>query len=518
MAKIPGTIKKRTGSPLLRIDSGSVDETFMSRLKRLRAERRSATSAALTRKPKPSRAEAKAEKTAALDGSVETFGEACDLYFERVGQHHDKGGQGAENTAWALDWLKRQLGADRRLADIDDGMVSALVARRRGEKKVRGKTVTNEFVSATTVNRSATEPLRKVLLFARDIGKAPIQKINWRMHVLKEPKERVRELRDEEQVALFDDGLRDDHKPLVEIALLLGLRRGELIGLKWEHVDFGARRSGCSARATLTSGCRCCRRRVTSCGAYGPTLTVIRSLCLPSSPSGPANMAAGPSSRAIAIRTPPRAGNRLFRRAVEEAGIKDFRMHDNRHTAASRLHREIGLVGVQEVLAAQADRDDAQIHPCQQRGKARRLATGGRQGGRAAGGDSGRGGGQRGEARSRGPVGGPVGAEAVKRERVKRLGWLSPPVPQTSALTGLRYTPTALLIGSAAAPCNALSRAWRLTEFSACARIRSASPISASASRSAASSSSASFALACSRARTLRSLVAGFAGARRFGG
>jgi hypothetical protein len=30
-----------------------------------------------------------------------------------------------------------------------------------------------------------------------------------------------------------------------------------------------------------------------------------------------------------------------------------------------------------------------------------------------------------------------------------------PLVPQTSALTGLRYTPTALLIGAVAAPCNA---------------------------------------------------------------
>ena len=40
----------------------------------------------------------------------------------------------------------------------------------------------------------------------------------------------------------------------------------------------------------------------------------------------------------------------VFRRAVEAAGVKNFRMHDTRHTAASRLHREIGLVGVQEVL------------------------------------------------------------------------------------------------------------------------------------------------------------------------
>ncbi len=39
-----------------------------------------------------------------------------------------------------------------------------------------------------------------------------------------------------------------------------------------------------------------------------------------------------------------------FRRAANKAGLKDYRMHDNRHTAASRLHREIGLAGVQEVL------------------------------------------------------------------------------------------------------------------------------------------------------------------------
>ena len=256
----------------------------------------------------------------------------------------------------------------RRLAEIDDGMVSGLIARRRGEKKVRGKTVTNEFVSATTVNRSATEPLRKVLLFARDIGKAPIQKINWQMHLLKEPKERVRELRDEEQVALFDEGLRDDYKPLVEVALMLGFEAGRI-----DRPQMGTRRfrralwSGCSARATRTSGCRCCRRRATSCGACGRTLIVIRNSCLPSSPSGRANMAAGHSSRASAIRSPPRDGKRAFRRAVEDAGIKDFRMHDNRHTAASRLHREIGLRGVQGSASAQADRDDAQVHPRQQR-------------------------------------------------------------------------------------------------------------------------------------------------------
>ena len=140
MAKVPGTIKTRTGSPFLRyrlrlggrdfyVPTETASRREAERNKREYYEQAKAQADAV----------AKAQKTAALDGSVETFGEACDLYFERVGQHHDKGGQGAENTAWALDWLKRQLGPDRRLVGIDDGMVSALIALAAARKRSAAK-------------------------------------------------------------------------------------------------------------------------------------------------------------------------------------------------------------------------------------------------------------------------------------------------------------------------------------------------------------------------------------------
>jgi excisionase family DNA binding protein len=51
--KYPGPSKRARGRRSSDIDCGSVDETFMSRLKRRRAERRSATSASITSKPKP---------------------------------------------------------------------------------------------------------------------------------------------------------------------------------------------------------------------------------------------------------------------------------------------------------------------------------------------------------------------------------------------------------------------------------------------------------------------------------
>jgi integrase len=352
VAKIPGSIKKRSGSPLLwyrirdrgrefYVQTETASEREAERNKRLYYEQAKAKIAA---------ADA-TERTRSLNSSVVTFGEACELYWERVGKLHDKGGQGAANTAWSLDWLKRQDGlADRRLADIDDGVVSALVARRRGEKKVRGAEITNEFVSATTVNRSMTEPLRKVLMFARAVGKAPVQAINWKMHLLKEPKERVRELRDEEQVALFDEGLRDDHKPLVEIALMLGLRRAELIGLKWEHVDFGARQIRVLGKGDTDEPV--------------PMLPAARDVLwdLWSDPDRHPEFV----FTFVAQRTRDYGGRSFvkgerypftaegwktaFRRALDDAGVKDFRMHDTRHTAATRLHREIGLVAVQQVL------------------------------------------------------------------------------------------------------------------------------------------------------------------------
>jgi integrase len=351
VAKIPGSIKKRSGSPLLwyRIRDGgrefyvqteTASEREAERNKRLYYEQAKAKIAAAN----------EALRVASLDGVVVTVGEACELYWRRKGQHHDKGGQGAANTAWSLDWLKRQLGAERRLADIDDGVVSGLVDRRRREKKVRGAEVTDECVSATTVNRSMTEPLRKLLLFARDMGKAPIQQIAWKQHILKEPKERVRELRDEEQVALFDDGLRDDYKPLVEIALMLGLRRAELIGLKWEHVDFGARLIRVLGKGDTDEPV--------------PLLPAARDVLwdLWSDPDRHPEFV----FTFVAQRTRDYGGRSFvkgerypftaegwktaFRRALDDAGVKDFRMHDTRHTAATRLHREIGLVAVKEVL------------------------------------------------------------------------------------------------------------------------------------------------------------------------
>lgn len=351
MAKIPGTIKPEKGRRNLRYVLGHggrkfyVDTETASRREAERNKQRYYQEAL-------AKAEA-ARKSAALPSEMRTFGEACGAWwkFGRQGkQLEDDDSQGAENSAWSLDWLKRHIGAERLVTEIDDAMVMTLVAQRRGEKIIRGGKTINRPVSPTTVNRSVTQPLRKVLLFARDIGKQPIQRIEWKKRLLAEPIERTRELRDEEQVALFDQGLRDDHKPMVEVALMLGLRRAELIGLKWEHVDFGARlirvlgKGGTDNKIPLLPAARDVLWDLWSDPDRHPEF-VFTFVAQRTREYGGRTFIKGERYAFTA-----EGWKTAFRRALDEAGIKDFRMHDTRHTAASRLHREIGLVGVQTVL------------------------------------------------------------------------------------------------------------------------------------------------------------------------
>jgi len=64
---------------------GEVDASFMSRLKQLRAATQNVTSGNY----EDAKAQAEAlEKAAALNSSIRTFGEACELYWERKGLRH----------------------------------------------------------------------------------------------------------------------------------------------------------------------------------------------------------------------------------------------------------------------------------------------------------------------------------------------------------------------------------------------------------------------------------------------
>ncbi|MCJ2051654.1 tyrosine-type recombinase/integrase [Methylobacterium sp. J-070] len=295
-------------------------------------------------------ARAAAEETKAASDLPMTFGAAADLYWSQVGQHL-KGGN-ADGMLSALAWLKPKIGPARLLRDIDDRLVAELVATRRGEhsrsggnrKRRKGakRAAAPKLVSPATVNRTVIEPLRQILNRARQLWKQPVTEIAWRMHVLREPRERVRELRAEEEAHLFAV-LRPDYHPALRFALITGLRLGEIACLRWNDVDWGGRQI-----TVLSKGDKL---------ATIPMPPDVRDLLWPLRGDHPEAVFTYEAARRRDGRTRgdmqpiTRSGLQItFRRAVAKAGITNFRFHDNRHTAATRVLRATGNLKIVQRL------------------------------------------------------------------------------------------------------------------------------------------------------------------------
>lgn len=124
--------------------------------------------------------------------------------------------------------------------------------------------------------------------------------------------------------------------PLVGLALETAMRRGELLALDWSRVDLS--------------------RRV----AHLPDTKNGRPRGIPLSPraleilAGLQGEAPGQSGRVF--KTSAEALKLAFQRAVKRAGLDDFRFHDLRHEAISRL-AERGDLSILEIAAVSGHRD-----------------------------------------------------------------------------------------------------------------------------------------------------------------
>lgn len=299
------------------------------------------------------RAEAKtaiaAEKT--TEGKEQTIASACARYWNEVGQHHVN----QRTTMWSLTWLEAYFGGNTLLSEIDDAKVAAMVARRRGEfiPQQRKKTLpkgTSEperkRVGPATVNRTVTQPLREIILRARDTWGAHTCKIKWSDHLLPEPQERVREARPDEEQAIMSQ-LDRGYDTAVEFAFLSGCRRMEILGLIWTRVDFFNRQF-----------------RVIGKGQRERTIPMSRALYdLLWSQQGnhPEKVFTFAAKRTRRDKTGTLVRGERYpltesglksamRRAVANAKVVDFRFHDTRHTTATRVLRKSNLRVVQNLL------------------------------------------------------------------------------------------------------------------------------------------------------------------------
>lgn len=314
---------------------------------RLRGRRFSgATEAATKREALKAEATARANALAKLEaerafaGKDITFEAAASRYWHEVGQHH----RNSTLTLWSMDWLTGAIGKGTRLSAIDDSHVALLVAKRRADLVPGRKTAPPKPVSPATVNRTVTEPLRKIMTRARDIWGVKVQAIRWRGHLLPEPRERVREASSGEEAAIMGN-LGRGYDDAILFAFLSGCRRGEVVGLEWSRVDFFG-------------------RQFTVIGKGGHSHTVPMSQAIFELLWRLRGHHEATVFTYVAARTDRRKelvkGQRYpitasglqtaMRRAVASAGVPNFRLHDTRHTAATRTLRASNLKVVQSLL------------------------------------------------------------------------------------------------------------------------------------------------------------------------
>ena len=295
------------------------------------------------------KAEALEARKAPADQAAEmSLNQAFDRYFEEVGQHCATADDIMRELGYLMD-----LGKDRLLSQITDSDVAAYIAKARGRRVLRfagtGKKAkpSKKLVSPRTVN-SQVQTLRAVFRRAAEVwhvnvGRMPV----WRNHKLAEADQRSRELSVAEQEALFDH-LRPDFRPMVAFALATGLRLANVIRLTWREVDLDAGVIVVKVKSKRHDGGRTHRLPITGevreilLAEVGRHAEVVFTYTAQQRQNG----------HAAGDRVPftQNGWRKYFRRALDEAGIEDFRFHDLRHTRATRVVRRSNLKVVQRLL------------------------------------------------------------------------------------------------------------------------------------------------------------------------
>jgi len=266
-----------------------------------------------------------------------------------VGRYWTEKGRYRVNSARffaALERIVLYFGKDQRLDEIDDEAITALVAHKRLQfrwgkpKLVRGQVKT---LSNATINRETLQPLKAIFRRAKLMWSCYLpREPHWKEHVLKEPKERVRELRDDEREAL-DRSIREDYRPWYLFLHLSGRRFKETL-IRWSDVNWEA-----GEITTVGKGDMRVWTPIT------PSIRDILKSCRGHHPEFVFTFVAQRSHQGkIAGRRYPityDGGQTQWTRDRLRSGVKDFRLHDHRHDRATKLLRQSrNLKLVQRVL------------------------------------------------------------------------------------------------------------------------------------------------------------------------
>jgi len=245
-----------------------------------------------------------------------TFYELCDRYWKLDGKH--KRMKGLSNM---LEIWKRRFG-NLPMKELNQQKVERFLAERMEEKRLSPATRNRHLAHLSSMFNKGKE---WGLITAN-----PAQGIK----PLRENGARTRFL-DKEEIKRLLNASSEGFRPILITALHTGMRRGEILNLKWFDVDF--KNSIITVQESKSGKKRMIPMDDTICEALRLLPTRFQ--------------------RGFVFPSPFKDGNprydckRQFGNAVEKAGIENFRFHDCRHTFASHLIMAgVDLMTVKELL------------------------------------------------------------------------------------------------------------------------------------------------------------------------
>lgn len=239
-----------------------------------------------------------------------TFGEVATLYLSA--KNH--------TSKWRDQCSLNRLSPffrDRRLAEVTRHQVRQYVEHRRG-KGISDSTIRKEL-------HFASAAINFVRLEHEVELKNPFHALG-----IPEPEGRLRWITREEAERLIQASRPYARTPylscFIRLALNTGCRRGELLALEWERVDFARRLLFLEARHTKTK----VRRTIPLNDQAMQALNELRRWHAQDCPDSPWVFTSSAGGHIRWLKT-------AFRNSCKRAGITDFRIHDLRHTCASWL-------------------------------------------------------------------------------------------------------------------------------------------------------------------------------------
>lgn len=245
--------------------------------------------------------------------------------FNRFYTEHASTQVSALTTDGFLKRWGKLLGLDTPLSEVTDKEIGNAVYVMR-----------QESLSGATINKHLGT-LRKLCKLANDVWGYQVAKIDFALHRQPEAHYRVRYLTREESARLIahcPPHLQD----IVNFALFTGLRFGNIIGLKWEDINFKAGTITVKVKSQLEGG----KNHIIYMAEE--LVDMLKSLTRD-------------TQYVFAYKGHPIKSNvrKSFLSALKAAGITDFRFHDLRHTHASWLVQSGTQLSVVQDMLGHAD-------------------------------------------------------------------------------------------------------------------------------------------------------------------